>query len=225
MFFLLLSYSDDSTNPTNNDKDGNLIEVPAKSLIGEMKKLLYYPNGQEDENGNFIEIYHVYDDYDLGAGSINIAKMSKIDYSIATGIVDANGNISLTFNTKVPSEILAEFYQFDGASVSPSNMKTSIPLTDISLTLSDGQQKTLLIHDLPIPDGEGNFGTVTFEFMCATHDGVVTGINNAGYTLNLNLKKGWNIIKTTSTEDVKKVETVTSFPSDAYFNYGRIIQF
>ncbi len=219
--FVLVIFISCSKDDNGNQND-DIIIVPSKTINGQMKKMIHF-NYPEDE------VYHKFEDYDLGAGSIIIGEGFAKVFIVATGSVDQNGLVSLTFTTEVPNDKLTEIYKFSGdIQTSPSDLRTTWHLTNLELTLEDQQHASKntieFIEELPIFD-DGEFDKVIYSFVCAEKDGTITGTHNSGHTVNMNLIKGWNIIKITTSENVKKIETVNNIPADAFFHYGWQTQF
>ncbi len=216
LIFTACSKDDDGNG--NGNGNGDSIIVPSKSVNGQMKKLINFNNPEDD-------IYHKFEDYDLGAGSIKIGDGLTMDFVIAIGNVNAAGAMSLEFTTEVPSDKLTELFKFSGdIQTSPSNLKTTWHLTNLTLTPDNTQHSPKnvwpnYIEELPIFNW-GEYETVSYTFVCAEKDGTITGTLNSGHTVNLNLIKGWNIVKITTFEDVKQMEDVDNIPADAFFHYG-----
>ncbi len=225
VLLIFAACSKDDNDNGNGNGNIDIINVPSKTIHGQMKKLLNF-NSPEDQ------IYHKFEDYDLGAGSIVIGDGLATDFIIATGNVSENGEVFLEFATEVPGDKLTQMFKITGDDIetSPSNLKTTWHLSNFTLTQDDSQYSPKnvwpdYIEELPVFN-DYVYETISYTFVCAEEDGTIKGTLHE-HTLNLNLKKGWNIVKkiTPRDEENKQMVTVDNIPADAFFHYGwQIIQ-
>ncbi len=218
---LLLVFSacskDDDDNGNGNGND-DVIMVPSKTLNGQMKKLLNFNNPED-------EIYHIFEDYDLGKGLIAIGDGLTMDFIVATGNVNQDGAVSLSFATEIPADKLTEMFKHSGdIQTSPGDLRTTWHLTNLTLSPEDTQHDPIntwpdFIEELPVHNW-GQYETVYYSFVCAEKDGTITGTLNSGHIVDMNVKKGWNIVKISTSEDLKEMVTVNNIPANAFFHYG-----
>lgn len=222
MFLFSSCNKDDNGKPS--DKDGTL-EIAPFELSGQMKKLVYYSSMTGE-----IDPYYAFEYFDLGSGAV---KLNSLGNLLAEGTVSSNGDVSISFLTSFPTADLHlhRFLYHAGESdlISPKDLCTSYLYVVSGLGTefipNSGGAHYVVLEKLPcLAEGLGDFYRTEYAVICAEEPGEIKGVDDSGIEYDMTLKKGWNIVRISSTGDAEdtKYETVDNIPADAFFRYGAV---
>lgn len=204
--FFIFSCSGNENSP--EDKEENLT-ISEKTITGKLKMRVWH----------MVSNYYSLEDYNKGSATIQV-NVSQSD-SIAEGLVDENGNFTITYKSVIPYNLLTnQFIMLSQITSSPNDLLSTITSLEWprlrKVIFEDGKTETLLIEKLDSND-ELLPTLEQYRLSCFDKNGTITGTATSNRNFDLTVSKGWNIIKEDIISTPKTNTIVNDFDNDVVF--------